>query len=67
MDEFINFLINEIMKISSYHAQKMFANYVCCIYSNAIQTNFIMETNTMNPDRTAPKGAIRSGFILFAI
>ena len=25
------------------------ALYVCCIYSNALQTNFIWETNTMNP------------------
>ena len=30
------------------------AYYICCIYSNALQTNFITETNTMNPDQTAP-------------
>ena len=28
---------------------------------------FIMAANIMNPDLTAPKGAVRSGFILFAI
>ena len=27
---------------------------------------FIMEANSMNPDQTAPKGAVWSGFILFA-
>ena len=27
------------------------ANYVCCIYSNELQTNFNMNTNTMNPIR----------------
>ena len=27
-------------------------------YSNALQTNFIIEANTMNPDQTAPKGAV---------
>ena len=25
---------------------------------NALQTNFITEANTMNPDQTAPKGAV---------
>ena len=30
------------------------AHYVCCICSNALKTNFIMEANTMNPDQTAP-------------
>ena len=27
-------------------------------YSTALQTNFIMEANTMNPDQTAPMGAV---------
>ena len=31
------------------------AYYVCCIYSNDLLTNFVMEANTMNPDQTAPK------------
>ena len=26
-----------------------------------------METNTINPDQTAPEGAVRSGSIVFAI
>ena len=30
------------------------AYYACCIYSNALQTYFIMEANTMIPDQTAP-------------
>ena len=34
------------------------AYYVSCIYSIALQNNFIMEANTMNPDQTAPKGAV---------
>ena len=35
------------------------AYYVCCIiYSNALQTNFIVGANTMRPDQTAPKGAV---------
>ena len=33
-------------------------NHVCCIFSNEFETTFIMEANTMNPDQTAPKGAI---------
>ena len=28
--------------------------------------DFFMETNNMNPDQTAPKGAVWSGFIVFA-
>ena len=36
--------------------------YVCCIYSDALQTYLITEANTMNPD-----GAVWFGFILFAI
>ena len=43
------------------------AYYICCIYSNALQNTFVMEANTMNPDQTAPKGAVWSGSILFAI
>ena len=42
------------------------AYYVCCIYSKHT-SDLIMEANTMNPDQTAPKGAVWSGSILFAI
>ena len=28
--------------------------YVCCLYSNALQTNFIMDANTMNTDQSVP-------------
>ena len=28
---------------------------VCCLYSVALQTTFIMEANKMNPDQIAPK------------
>ena len=43
---------------ASYFVQKMSSAYnICCIYSNALQTNFIMEANTMNPDQTAPNGS----------
>ena len=30
------------------------AYYIYCIYSNALQTAFIMEASSMNPDQTAP-------------
>ena len=40
---------------------------VCCIYSNALQTNFIMEANTINPDQTVLLEAVWSGSILFAL
>ena len=33
-------------------------NAVCCIYSNALQTNLTMEAYIMNPNQTAPKGAV---------
>ena len=36
-------------------------NVVCLLllpYSDALQINFITEANTMNPDQTAPKGAV---------
>ena len=42
---------------------------ICCIYWNALQTNFAMEakiTNTMSLDQTA-LGAVWSWVILFAI
>ena len=32
--------------------------YVCCIFSNVLQTTVTMETNIMNPDQTAPLFAI---------
>ena len=34
-------------------------------YSNAPQTTFIMQENIMNPDQTAPTGAVLSGSIMF--
>ena len=42
------------------------ADYVCCIYPNVLQSTFVMDANSMNPDQTAPKGAVWSGSILFA-
>ena len=39
----------------SFFVQKMPSAYnICCKYSNAPQTNFVMEANTVNPDQTAP-------------
>ena len=32
---------------------KMSAYYVCCIYSNALQTAFLREACSMKPDQTA--------------
>ena len=37
------------------------------MYSNALSNTFTREANTMNPDQTAPKGAVRSVFIMCAI
>ena len=34
------------------------AHYACCIYSNALQSNFIIDANTMNPDQTAHKSLV---------
>ena len=39
------------------------AYYICCIYL----IPFTVEANTTAPDQTAPKGAVLSGSILFAI
>ena len=36
----------------------MSAFYVCCIYTSALQTRFFHESNNMNPDQTAPLGAV---------
>ena len=43
--------------LTIFFVQKMSsANYVC--YTNTLPTNLIMEANTMNPNQTAPEGAI---------
>ena len=60
----ISFSFPYLTIILSFFVQKMlYAYYVCCINSNALQINFIMEANTMNLDQTA----LLSGFILFAM
>ena len=47
--------IDLILILLIYFVQKMSsAYYICCIYSNALQTYFITEANTMNADKTAP-------------
>ena len=33
-------------------------NFHPCLYTNALWTNLIMDANIMNPDQTAPKGAV---------
>ena len=38
--------------------KKMSADFPGCIYSNALETTFIMEANTMIPDQTDPDGAV---------
>ena len=40
---------------------------VCCIYSNTLLNTVIMGASIMNSDQTAQKGAVWSGFILFAV
>ena len=44
---------------SAFFVPKMLsAYYVCYKISNVFKTTFIMISNTMNPDQTAPKGAV---------
>ena len=48
--------------------QKMFSAYcVCCIYSKTLWNTFTMVAKILNPDLTAPLGAVWYGSILFAI
>ena len=48
-------MLTLILLVFFFVQEMLSAFYVCCIYSNALQTNFIMEANTMNLDQTAPK------------
>ena len=50
-----------------FKAEILSTYYICCIYSNSLKNTFTMESNSMNPDQTAPKGAVWSGPILFAL
>ena len=34
------------------------AYHLYCVYSNALQNTLTIEANIMNPDQTAPKGAV---------
>ena len=36
------------------------AFYICCVYSNVLQTSCIMKPNIMNPNQTAPKSDLGS-------
>ena len=40
---------------------------VCCIKISKSMTNFHIQTNSVEPDETAPIGAVSSGSTLFAI
>ena len=44
-------------------------NYVCCKYSNALQTTctYVMKTISMNPVQTAPRKAVWPGSMLNTI
>ena len=45
--------------IANMFFQKIQSAYkIWCIYSNAFESNFIPEPNTMDHDQTAPKGAV---------
>ena len=39
---------------------------LCWIFLQTFQTYFCIQTNSMDPDQTAPKGAVWSGSTLFA-
>ena len=39
---------------------------VCWIFLQTFQTYFCIETNSVDPDQTAPRGAVGSGSTLFA-
>ena len=66
--EYSNIIENVNLILSKIFVQKVLSDYyVCRMYSNALQITFIMEASTMNPEQTAPKGAVCSGLIVFAI
>ena len=54
--DFLRKLLNpypaDIFLSRKYHL--LFMSVTACIYSNALQTYFITEANTMNPNQTAP-------------
>ena len=56
-----HFLLRCALKKKCQH-MTLSANYVCCIYSNALPNTFTMKANTMRPDQ-----AVWPRFILFAI
>ena len=60
-------ILPNILLLFCFYPEMSSACYVYFIYTNALSTNFITEANTMNPDQTAPLGAVWSGFIVFAI
>ena len=43
------------------------AEVFCCKWSPNITDEFIIEANSVDPEQTAPTGAVWSGSILFAI
>ena len=43
-----------LVKMPHCWKSRVAALIVCCIYSDALQNNHIMDINTMNPDQTAP-------------
>ena len=51
----INSVANPFSRQYFFVLKMLSAYYICCIYLNALETTFIMEANTINPDQTAPR------------
>ena len=47
-------------------ASENFVYVVCWIFLQTFQTYFYIQANSVNPDQTAPRGAVWSGSTLFA-
>ena len=56
----LRFLTHSIYSFNPYSANRKCHLFItlCCIYSNALKTNFVMEANIMDPDQTAAYGAV---------
>ena len=49
------------------HLKMLFAEVACCMYMLRSRTYLGIQTNSVDPDQTVPRGAGRSGSTLFAI
>ena len=50
--------VNPYYALLFFVIKMLFSYSICCKDSNKLQKILTMEANTMNPDQTAPKGAV---------